>query len=145
VAFTTFNNVSLLNLPLTSDYFAIESALAFHGTAFLGGLSSLSDGLNSAKTMLTNLSSARPWASRVILLVSDGNENFGIGAMNAARQCAQANIMIYTISVGSDANGRLMGDLATATHGRYLHAGSPDKFVVAVEDMNQHLPVLLTH
>lgn len=144
VALTTFNNISLLNLPLSSDYLALESALAFHSTAYLGGLSSLADGLNSAMTMLTNVGTARAWSSRVILLVSDGNENFGAGAMNMARQAAQSNIMVYTISVGGDANQRLMSDLAAAAHGRYLHAEMPDEFVGAIDEVNRHLPVLIT-
>ncbi len=144
VALTTFNKVSLLNVPLSADYLPIDSALAFHSTAYLGGLSSLADGLNSAMTLLTNRVSARPWASRVILLVSDGNENFGVGAANIARTAAQSHIMVYTISVGSDANQRLMQDLAAAAHGRHLHADSPDQFVQAVDEVNRHLPVLIT-
>lgn len=144
VAFTTFNNVSLLNLPLSSDYVAVDSALAFHSTAYLGGLSSLADGMNSAMTLLTNPVTARAWSSRVILLVSDGNENFGAGAMNMARKASQSNIMVYTISVGSDANQRLMRDLAAAAHGRYLHADTPAQFVQAIEEVNRRLPVLIT-
>lgn len=144
VAFTTFNNVSLLNLPLSSDYLPVESALAFHGTAYLGGLSSLADGLNSAITMLSSMGSARAYASRVILLVSDGNENFGVGAMNIASKAAQSNIMLYSISLGSDANKALMSDLATTAHGRYLHAQTPAQFVQAVDEVNRHLPVLIT-
>ena len=144
VALTTFNNVSLLNLPLGSDYGAVESALAFQGSAYLGGLSSLGDGLNSAITMLSSFSTARPLASRVILLVSDGNENFGAGAMNVARRAASASIMIYTISIGSDANTRLMSDLASVGHGRHLHADTPVQFVQAIEEINQRLPVLIT-
>lgn len=144
VAFTTFNNVSLLNLPLSSDYLAIESALAIHSTAYLGGLSSLADGMNSAITMLSSTGMARPYACRVILLVSDGNENFGVGAINIARQAARANIMVYTISVGSDANSRLMQDLASIGHGRYLHATTPGEFVQAIEEVDRHLPILIT-
>lgn len=144
VAFTTFNNVSLLNLPLSSDYMAVESALAFHSTAYLGGLSSLADGMNSAMTMLSNPITARAWSSRVLLVVSDGNENFGAGAMNMARKASQSNIMVYTVSVGSDANKRLMSDLAAAAHGRYLHADTPAQFVQVVEEVNRHLPVLIT-
>lgn len=144
VALTTFNNVSLLNLPLSYDYLAVESALAFHGTAYLGGLSSLADGMNSAMTMLSNSGTARAWASRVILLISDGNENFGAGALNMARRANQSNVMVYTISIGSDANKRLMSDLAAAAHGRYLHADTPAQFVDAIEEVNRRLPVLIT-
>ncbi len=144
VAFTTFNNVSLLNLPLSTEYLPVESALAFHSTAYLGGLSSLADGMNSAITLLSSTLTARAWASRVILLVSDGNENFGTGALNVARKAAQSDIMVYTISVGSDANKRLMSDLSVIGHGRYLHAETPAQFIDAIEEVNRHLPVLIT-
>ena len=144
VAFTTFNNVSLLNLPLSSDYLPVESALAFHSTAYLGGLSSLADGLNSAITMLSSMGTARAYASRVILLVSDGNENFGVGAKSVAQKAAQSDIMLYTISVGSDANKVLMSDLAATAHGRYLDAQTPAQFVQAIDEVNHHLPVLIT-
>ncbi len=144
VAFTTFNNVSLLNLPLSSDYLAIESALAFHSTAYLGGLSSLADGMNSSITVLNNTAAARPYASRIILLISDGNENFGAGALTIARQAAQSDMMIYTISVGDDANSRLLSELAAVAHGRYLHATTPADFVRAIEEVNRRLPILIT-
>ncbi len=52
VSLTTFNNVSLLNVPLTGEYAPVETGLAVHSQVLHRGLTSLGDGINSAITML---------------------------------------------------------------------------------------------
>ncbi len=140
----TFNNLSLLNVPLSTNYAAVQGGVALQGQLYLGGLSSLADGLRSAVTLLSNQGSARPWSSRVILLISDGKENFGAGALSVAQSAANAHMMIHTISISSEANIALMEAIADTGYGRHFHADTAVQFADIVGDIGKRLPVLIT-
>ncbi len=144
VAMTTFNTVSLLNVPLTEDYGQIEAAMALQGQVYLGGLTSLSDGIQSAIIQLSNARTARPWASRVILLVSDGKENFGADAMGAAKAAANAQMMLYAIGVSGEVDEARLSRLAQVGHGKAYIAANAAQFTTIIETIAKRLPVLLT-
>lgn len=144
VALTTFNSVSLLNVPLTESYLQIEAATAVHGQAYLGGSTSLSDGIQSAIIQLSNARSARPWASRVILLLSDGKENFGLDAIGAAQAAAKAQMMLYAIGISNEADMERLNRLTQVGHGKAYFANSATQIRAIVQDIAKRLPVLLT-
>jgi Ca-activated chloride channel homolog len=144
VAMTTFNTVSLLNVPLTVSYLEIEAATALQQQVYLGGLTSLSDGIQSAIIQLSNARSARPWASRVILLLSDGKENFGLDSMIAAQAAANAQMMVYAIGISNEAEMERLNRLAKVGHGKAYFASSSEQFREIIKDIAKRLPVLLT-
>ncbi len=145
VALVTFNTLSALNVPLSTNYELVKGGVALQGNAYLGGQSSLSAGLTSGLTLLSNRLNARPWACRVILLISDGKENFGETALSVAHRAAAAHVMIYTISVSSEADQPFMRSLANATLGKHFHCATPEQFVEVIKEIRTHLPVLITY
>lgn len=144
VALTTFNTVSLLNIQLTDDYRQIQAATALQGQVYLGGLTSLSDGIQSAIIQLSNARSARPWASRVILLVSDGKENIGPNALAAARSAADSQMMLYAIGISTEVDIERLNSLAKVGHGKAYQANSAAQFTEIIRSIAKRLPVLLT-
>ncbi len=122
----------------------IREFLAFQEFAYLGGMSDLSGGLNKGLDHLSDETRSRPWASRIILLISDGNGNLGTNPISVAQSAAAGDVTLYTISIGSDANRGLMKQLAEVSHGQYFHAASASEFRDIAKSITRRLPILLT-
>jgi len=74
---------------------------------------------------------ARADVRRIMVLMSDGYANKPDGkgrsyALQMAQYAKGLEITIYTISLGKDADQKLMADIAAATGGAYFHAGGSD-------------------
>ncbi len=65
-----------------------------------------------------------PASGRVIVLLSDGQNNSGSSPTAAANDCKNANVRVYTIGLGDGVDTSLMAGIASTTGGRYLYAGS---------------------
>jgi Ca-activated chloride channel homolog len=99
IAIVIFSGESFTQCPLTTDRavlkFAVESirnGLLEDGTAIGDGLSTSVDRLRSSKTK-----------SKVIILLTDGENNGGLIGPDNAKEIAKAfAIKVYTIGVGTD-------------------------------------------
>ncbi len=128
-----------------SEYYGqVREFLAFQEFAYLGGMSDLSGGVNKGLDHLSDDTRSRPWASRIILLISDDNGNLGINPTLVAQTAAAGDVSLYTISIGVDANRGLMKKLAETSHGQYFHASTAADFREIARSITVRLPILLT-
>ena len=144
VSITAFNTAVLFNLPLSDFYFPIREFMSFQEFVFLGGMSDLSGGLNRALDHHADELNARPWASRVILLISDGMGNLGPNPLSVAQSAAANNIMLYTITISNEANQKAMKQLAAVANGRHFHAENASDFRTVAKSVTSRLPILIT-
>ncbi len=144
VSITAFNTAVLFNLALSDFYLPIREFLAFQEFVYLGGLSDLSGGLNKALDHHSDKLQARPWASRVILLISDGKGNLGTNPFNVAKAAAASNVMLYTISIAEEANQTSLEQLAASANGKHFHAKTADDFRTIAQSITRRLPILIT-
>ncbi len=101
IAIVIFSGESFTQCPLTTDRAVLKSAvesirngLLEDGTAIGDGLSTSVDRLRSSKTK-----------SKVIILLTDGENNGGLIGPDNAKEIAKAfGIKVYTIGVGTDGN-----------------------------------------
>lgn len=140
-----FAGTSFVQLPITTDY---VSAKMFLSSIDTGSIPVQGTAIGDAILTATKSFSAQSEKSRVIILITDG-ENHEDNAVDAAREAAKLGIRIYTIGVGSaqgqpiPLNGSLLEDkdgnivvskldekslqqIASAGNGAYIHAGNEE-------------------
>ena len=138
VGLVTFQSMALLMSPLTLDHVALarqvwslEPGLVADGTAI--GL-----GLSEAVNLLRD----SPARSRVIVLLTDGENNAGeVPPLQAARIAEALDIRVYTIGFhgatrsSSGVDVRLLQQIASTTGGAYYDASSPDEVEQAYDSV----------
>ena len=140
-----FAGSSFVQLPVTTDY---VSAKMFLGSIDAGSIPVQGTAIGDAIHTAVKSFSAQSEKSRVIILITDG-ENHEDDAVAAAREAGEAGIRIYTIGVGSThgqpipVDGQLLTDkdgnivvskldeavlrkVAAAGNGAYVHAGNDE-------------------
>lgn len=99
-----FGDVPYLQSPLTFDHSSLNTLLmeAFAGMA--GGRTAIGDTIGMAVKTLQD----QPAESRVLILLTDGENTSGQLSPEAATELAQEiDLKIYTIGIGADPNDRL--------------------------------------
>ncbi|MXZ63832.1 MAG: VWA domain-containing protein [Chloroflexi bacterium] len=138
VGLVTFQATALLMSPLTLDRVAlarqvwsVEPGLVVDGTAI--GL-----GLSEAVNLLRD----SPARSRVVVLLTDGENNAGeVPPLQAARIAETLGVRVYTIGFHGAAQSRgivdvrLLQQIASTTGGAYYDASSPDEVEQAYESV----------
>ena len=145
IGLVIFAGTSFVQLPVTTDYI---SAKMFLSSIDTGSIPIQGTAIGDAIRLCTKSFSAQSEKSRVIVVISDG-EDHEADAVEAAKQAADLGIKVYTIGVGSaegqpipmdggllkDRNGdivvtrlneQMLRDIARAGGGAYIHAGNEE-------------------
>ena len=145
IGLVIFAGTSFVQLPVTTDY---VSAKMFLGSIDTGSIPTQGTAIGDAIRLSIKSFSAQSEKSRVIVVISDG-ENHEDDPVAAARQAAELGIKVYTIGVGSTEgqpipiDGELLKDkdgnivvtrldedtlrkVAQAGGGAYIHAGGEE-------------------
>ncbi|QDV40790.1 von Willebrand factor type A domain protein [Stieleria neptunia] len=144
IALTTYASTPATDVELTDDYESIDDAMDDHSDSFGGGGSAIGDGIIDAVEALNHSSYARPWATRVLIVLSDGTQNTGVDAVEAAEQAAADNVMVYAISFTDDADQAMMQDVAAVAAGKHYHADDREQLKQVFEDIAHGFPTLIT-
>jgi Ca-activated chloride channel family protein len=143
VGICTFGTLGSTETSLTADYREVRSALSSCELPYVGGLSNASDGMLQAGNILSDKNTARPWACRVVLLISDGKCT-GADPVATATTLADQYVMVYTISIADEADQVLMQRIAAAGHGEHIHATDVAQFGAMFSELSRRLPILIT-
>ena len=145
IGLVIFAGTSFVQLPVTTDY---VSAKMFLGSIDTGSIPIQGTAIGDAIRLCIKSFSAQSEKSRVIVVISDG-ENHEDDPVAAAKQAAELGIKVYTIGVGSaegqpiptdggllrDKEGNIvvtkldeatLRDIAKAGGGAYIHAGNEE-------------------
>ena len=145
IGLVIFAGTSFVQLPVTTDYI---SAKMFLGSIDTGSIPVQGTAIGDAIRLCTKSFSAQSEKSRVIVVISDG-EDHEADAVESAKQAAELGIKVYTIGVGSaegqpipmdggllkDRSGeivvtrlneQMLRDIARAGGGAYIHAGNEE-------------------
>ncbi len=136
-------NTSDLNAPLDLDFQAVRDEMARLTSRPVQGNTSISAGIDRGVQALT-ARQARRFAVKTMVLMTDGLHNTGREPLLAARDAARANIVINTVTFGSDADLRRMRDVANATGGQHFHAPDAAALEAIFREIASTLPVMLT-
>jgi hypothetical protein len=148
------STTSEINCSLASNHSAVTNAMATLSTKKWNGRTNIAAGINRGIQALTS-ASARPYAAKTMVLMSDGaaNEPGGCSAVGCpqafqaavdkAVEAANLDIIIHTITYG-EANPGLMQDIADATGGKHYIAPDAGALQDIFEEIALTLPVMFT-
>ncbi len=145
VSLSTYSDDYRLEVPLTTNYFDVGYALDLNSASFRGGATNIGDGILTGLQSLSNPKLARPWASRVMIVLTDGIHNTGTDPLLAANLAANEDIMIFTITFSVEADIARMQQVAAAGKGNHFHATSAAQLNSAFKEIANRLPTLITY
>lgn len=143
IGLCAFSNLIQINSPLSNDCSSLRLALFLLQSKYVGGNTNLAEGMQQGLMLLFDKKRARPWASRVLLVISDGKVDSGANPLTIGQSAANAHVLVYTISLANEADQKLLSSIAAIGHGQHVHARSVSDFVNLFDSIVDELPILI--
>ena len=143
VSLVTYGDDPALDVPLTKFYSDITNGMSARGASFAEGLTNIGGGIDVGSTSLQTDPNNRDYATKVILVLTDGIQNTGNSPEAAARAAIQDNATIFTVTFSTEANQSRMQNVAQIGKGKHFHANSAAELTQAFEAIAQSLPTLI--
>lgn len=131
-----------LNCPLATDTKPIRTAISALGNDIMLGGTDMSAGIDLGVEVLTG-SGTKDYASKIMILMTDGKWNFGRDPNQAALDAKKENITVHTVTFLDNADQTDMKKVAKTTGGNHYHASNQAELEAAFQDMARTLPVVL--
>jgi Ca-activated chloride channel homolog len=143
VALATFDSTARLNYSLMLSYNTIRT---FVDTKYPYGSTAIGRGINAGIPPIMTGSSARPFAAKTIVVLTDGQNNVSPTPQSAAQSMVnQYNITLHTVTFTPEADQATMRDVASIGGGKHYHGNIGDDLVVIFEEIANNLPTILTY
>ncbi len=142
LALVSYNNQTQIDCPISTSYAGILPALNVYTSNFSSGSTATGDGITQGVNALAN-ANARSWASKVMVVMTDGLTNTGSDPIVAAKQAAAKNILIFTITYSDEADQTAMAQVAAIGSGKHYHANNSADLNAVFQDIVKQMPVLL--
>ncbi len=156
IGIVAFSGEALTQVPLTTDYPVVQSALDNLQPGQLEDGTAIGTAIATAANRLKDA----PGKSRVLIVLTDGVNNRGaIDPRTAAKAAAQFGVKIYGIGVGTEGmapvpvgrglfglryemqkveiDDALLTDISNSTGGRYFRARDPAALQAITEEINR--------
>lgn len=152
VGLITFGEHAFLHVPLTFDTISVSKTLNDTVSGMAGQGTAIGDAIGLSVRTLRD----RPEGSRVLVLLTDGEDNSSrIPPLEAAKLAKQYGIRIYTIGVGSQGpvpypsrfggygmvevkmDEELLRKISELTEGQYFHAADQNSLKSIYEKINE--------
>lgn len=140
VSLTVYSTNGRKVANLTNDLDFINSEFSQIPAA---GWTAIGEGLQIGLDSLLNDPQRRIFAQRSILLMTDGFHNRGIHPLPIADQCADAGVLVNTVTFSREANQSLMIQVAERTDGIHFHAVSNEQLEEVFRELARQMKVLL--
>lgn len=144
VSLVSYGGIATEDVSLTSSYGSLINAMNVHSQFFWGGPTNIGDGIMHGSATLADKNTARPWASRVMIVLTDGLCTLGVDPVEAAKRAAANQVTVYTVTFSAEADLALMQRVAEAGNGKHYHARSRTELITAFKDIATRLPTLIT-
>jgi Ca-activated chloride channel homolog len=143
VALVTYGSSASIDRSMTGNYAQIQSGLSFYTNSFPSGATNIGDGLNKGASALGG---GRNFASKVIVLMTDGRRTPGLGPnpVNVATNLAKQGVIIFTVTFSDEAEQNEMRNVANAGMGKHFHAVDAASLTTVFETIARTIPTILT-
>jgi Ca-activated chloride channel homolog len=142
LALVSYNNGTSIDVPLALTYAGITPALNVYTASFPSGSTATGDGILMGINALAD-PNARPWAAKIMIVMTDGLTNTGSDPIASATLAANQNIQIFTITYAAEADQVTMGQVATIGDGQTYHAMTASDLTTVFSNIASQLPSLL--
>ena len=143
VGLVTYSTHAGPDTVMSNNYESIIASLDARSASFPEGGTNIGGGIVKGVNLLHS-DEARPWATKVIILLTDGIHNTGRGPNSGAKIARDAGVTIFVVSFSDEANQNTMRTVARTTSGTHIHATTGADLVQAFRDIAHSLPTLLT-
>ncbi len=140
VSLTAYDTNPRKLADMTTDLNAIRTAINNESP---GGFTGIGRALSMGLDSIQNDPNSRQFSLKSIVLMTDGNQNRGVSPDAIAQDCADAGVVVHTITFSSGANQSLMQEVARISGGTHLHADSNAQLVAAFETIAKQIQVLI--
>lgn len=144
VSLSTYNHLAATDVSMTSNYSQIALGLTPYTASLSMGATNIGGGIMEGIGALMYSPSSRPYAAKVILVLTDGIHNYGVDPVGSAYAAADSGITIFTVTFANEADIARMQQVASIGGGKHYHASSPAALSQAFQDIAHSLPTLLT-
>jgi hypothetical protein len=145
VALVTYAGSAIVDHDLTDDYGQPLLSLATYSAGFNSGATNISAGMQLAANQLANSPNSRPWASKVIVVLTDGIHTAGNNPKYAAKSIAEDGVMIFAVTFSAEANQSNMQAVAAAGGGIHYHATNATDLANVFREVARNMPTLISH
>lgn len=128
--------------PLTANMGSVLSKLVGRGAKPVLGGTNMSAGLSEAIDVLDD-SNLDPLASKIMVLMSDGQWNQGTNPVELAKTAKSKHIIIHTVSLLSAGNQSTLEEIAAITGGKFYPVNDSTELSAAFTEIASQLPVVL--
>lgn len=143
VALSTYSDTASFEVDLTTNYGQITTAIDAHSAAFAGGATNVGGGIIEGLSAFSR-GHDRPWATKVIVILTDGIHNTGTNPFSASSAAKSDSVIVYTVTFSDEAEESTMEQVAETTGGFHVHATDGAQLIQAFRDIANSLPTLLT-
>jgi hypothetical protein len=144
LSLTIYDDESTTPLELSSDYEAVKNQLISYSSAYESGGTNIGGGMMDGRSAVLNTTHGRSFASKVIVLMTDGVHNYGKSPLSAADEVAASGVTLFAITFSDEADQLLMQDVAERCGGQHFHAATAVELQEAFVAIARSLPTLLT-
>ena len=133
-------DVAELHQELTLNYTDITAVMEAFMRVGIGGRTAIGEGLREG---IRGLRNPRPFALKTIVLMTDGRHNLGVEPAVIARDAADADITVHTVTFSPNADFGRMRDVARITGGQHFHADTAADLAIVFREIARTLPVVV--
>ena len=142
VALVWFDDQVGTAVDLTLNYDSVRAAMDQLGPR---GSTAIGLGLGEGAGAVQNELTARPYAQKTVVLMTDGHHNTGEAPDTVAtRELENHNFMIQCVTFGDGADQQLMGSVADIGGGSHWHAQDDNALQAAYVEIANDIPTVLT-
>ena len=131
------------DVQLTSNMSSVNSAVNSYTQHVLLGATNMAAGIEQGNTVLTG-SNVRPFAKKIMILMTDGQWNTGNDPLDAATDALAANITIHCVCFLKNADQTTCQNVASLTGGKFYYATDSAGLTAAFQQLAYSLPIVLT-
>lgn len=143
VGVVTWSDTVSTDLAFSTNMTAVYNAVNAWTSVNFNGSTNMQLGMSNSVTQLTG-ASARPYAKKIMVLMSDGEWNQGSNPVTYAATAKAAGITIHTISFLAGGSGpTALAQIAAATGGTAYQANDAASLQEAFRKIAYSLPVVL--
>ncbi|MFK8110608.1 MAG: VWA domain-containing protein [Rubripirellula sp.] len=141
VSVASYSNWASLDCWLEKSHGIVRSTVDGLNT---GGSTAIGRGMQEGITALLD-ASARPYAAKTMVVMTDGMHNSGIDPDDVATSLVGSyHLTIHTVTFGDGADEELMQTVANIGGGKHYHASNGAELVTIFQEIANNLPTILT-
>ncbi|MBA4031550.1 MAG: hypothetical protein C0478_11770 [Planctomyces sp.] len=132
-----------VDVPLTTDLSSLNAAISARSSKVMLGATNMSAGIDEARKILNATKASRPYAHRIIILMTDGLWNQGRDPLLAAEDARRDGLVIHSVSL-LPRKGDVTPQVSAITGGVNYPATNSAALEAAFAEIARTLPIVLT-